>query len=128
MSDIRKDCFYTKDHEWIKKTSAPKVVLMGITDFAQSALGDVTYLQMPTAGKVIKQGETLGTVESVKAVSDIYAPVSGTIKKVNEALNSDPAALNTDPFGTGWLLEIEISNEAELSSLLSPDAYANVAQ
>lgn len=128
MSEIRKDCLYTKDHEWVKKTSSPKIVTVGITDFAQSSLGDVTFLQMPAAGKSFKKGEILGTVESVKAVSDIYAPVSGTISKINTALNSDPAPLNSDPFGQGWLVEMELSSETELSSLLSPDAYAQIAQ
>ncbi len=113
MSEIRKDCLYTKDHEWVKKTSTPKIVIMGISDFAQSSLGDVTFLQLPAVGRTLKKGEILGTVESVKAVSDVYAAVSGTIVKINETLNADPAPLNSDPFGTGWLVEIEMSSENE---------------
>lgn len=127
MSEIRKDYLYTKDHEWVKKTSSPKVVTVGISDFAQSSLGDVTFLQLPTIGKSLKKGEILGTVESVKAVSDVYAPVSGTVVKINEALHADPAAINSDPFGNGWLVEMELSSEAEVSTLMSPEAYANVA-
>lgn len=127
MSEIKKDCLYTKDHEWVKKGSPGKVTV-GITDFAQSSLGDVTFLQLPEVGKTIKAGEVIGTVESVKAVSDIYAPVSGTISKINEALTQDPSPLNTDPYGSAWLVEVSVSSENELSQLLSPEAYAQVAQ
>lgn len=128
MSDIRPDRRYTKDHEWVLKTERPKVVVVGITDFAQASLGDVTYVQIPESGRQFKKGEVLGTVESVKAVSDIYAPLSGTVVRTNGALNSDPAPINSDPFGAGWLLEMEVSEEAEMNALLSPDAYAQVAQ
>jgi glycine cleavage system H protein len=128
MSDIRKDCLYTKDHEWVKKSATPRIVVVGITDFAQSSLGDVTYVQLPTVGKALKKGESIGSVESVKAVSDIYAPLSGKVLKVNSALDADPSVLNSDPFGAGWILELEVEGESEFSALLSPDAYANVAQ
>ncbi len=128
MSEIRKDCFYTKDHEWVKKSEATRIVSVGITDFAQSALGDVTYLQLPALGRAFKKGEIIGSVESVKAVSDIYAPLSGKIIKINEALVADPAPLNTDPFGKAWLLELEIENESELGTLLDPQAYEAHAQ
>lgn len=128
MSEIRKDLLYTKDHEWIRKGPEGRLVTVGITDFAQAALGDVTYVQMPALGKEFKKGEIMGTVESVKAVSDIYAPLSGKIVKINEALNQDPSPLNTEPYGAAWLAEIEISNESEMSSLLSADAYASVAE
>jgi glycine cleavage system H protein len=128
MSEIRPDCLYTKDHEWVKKTPQGKIVVVGITDFAQASLGDVTFIQLPSQGKTFKKGEIIGTVESVKAVSDIYAPLSGTIRKINETLNQDPAPLNTDPFGKAWLLELEISDETELAKLLSPEAYASVAE
>jgi glycine cleavage system H protein len=128
MSDIRPDLQYTKDHEWVKKTNTPKVVVVGITDFAQAALGDVTFLQLPEAGKTFQRGDVMGTVESVKAVSDIYAPLSGKITKINEALVQDPAPLNTDPYGQAWLVEIEVSNEGEFKDLLSAGSYATVAQ
>lgn len=128
MSEIRKDCLYTKDHEWVKKASSPKVIVVGISDFAQAALGDVTYLQLPAPGKSVKQGEIIGSVESVKAVSDIYAPLSGKVVKVNEALVADPSAINSDPFGNAWMVELELDNEGDLSTLLSAEAYASHAQ
>jgi glycine cleavage system H protein len=128
MSEIRPGLRYTKDHEWAQKLESPKNLRIGITDFAQSSLGDVTYLDLPATGKTFKKGEILGSVESVKAVSDIYAPVSGKILNVNSALNDDPSALNTDPFGKAWLVEMEMENEAEWNDLLSADAYAAHAQ
>lgn len=128
MSEIKDDRLYTKDHEWVLKTATPKKVRVGITDFAQSSLGDVTFLQMPNVGQSFKRGEIIGTVESVKAVSEIYAPVTGTIVAVNPDLAQDPAPLNTDPFEKGWMVEFEMSDENEWSSLLKPDAYRTVAQ
>jgi glycine cleavage system H protein len=128
MSLIKDNYLYTRDHEWLKKTATPKVVLIGITDFAQSSLGDITYLQLPEVGKTLKKGEIFGTVESVKAVSDLYAPVSGVVKKRNDTLLQDPAAINTDPFESAWMLEIEMTNESESAELLSPGAYEKIAQ
>jgi glycine cleavage system H protein len=128
MSEIRPSLRYTQDHEWAQKLEAPKSLRIGITDFAQHSLGDVTFLEMPAVGKSFKKGEILGTVESVKAVSDIYAPVAGKITAVNEALNDDPAVLNSDPYGAAWLVEIEMENEGDWNDLLSADAYAQVAQ
>ena len=123
MSEIRKEYLYTKDHEWVKPTSKPNVVQSGITDFAQSALGDVTYLQLPEVGRKITKGEIIGSVESVKAVSDIYAPVTGTVTRVNTDLLKDPSSINTSPFDIAWMLEIELSTESELKTLLNPGAY-----
>lgn len=128
MSEIRNDLLYTKDHEWVRKGQTPHIIVMGITDFAQASLGDVTYLQMPEVGRVLKKGDIIGSIESVKAVSDIYAPVGGTVARVNEALNADPAAVNSDPFGAGWLIEIESWNETDFVGLLNAQAYAQVAQ
>jgi len=128
MSEIRKDLFYTKDHEWVKKTAASNVIVMGISDFAHASLGDVTFVQLPELGKVFRKGEVLGTVESVKAVSDIYAPVSGKVTKRNEGLLNDPSILNTSPFDKAWLVELESSNEAEFQQLLAPGAYESIAQ
>jgi len=127
MSTVLKDLLYTKDHEWLRRTSTPKVVQIGITDFAQASLGDVTFVQVPAVGSTIKQGQSFGTVESVKAVSDLYAPVSGKVLRLNDGIQSDPAAVNTDPFHTGWLLEIEISDESEFSKLMNADAYEKIA-
>ena len=128
MSEIPAKLRYTKDHEWAQKLEAPKRLRVGITDFAQNSLGDVTYLELPESGSAFKRGEILGTVESVKAVSDIYAPVSGKIVATNNPLNENPALLNTDPYGSGWLVEIEMENEAEWNDLLNSDAYTQHAQ
>jgi glycine cleavage system H protein len=128
MSEIRNDLYYTKEHEWVRKTSNPKVVVVGITDFAQSSLGDVTYVDLPAAGTVVTQGQVFGSVESVKSVSDLFAPVSGKIIKRNEAVLSDPAPINASPYDNGWLIEVEISDESEFAKLLSASAYEQVAQ
>jgi len=128
MSEILKDLLYTKEHEWVRRTTNARVVQVGVTDFAQSSLGDVTYLDLPAVGTDVKQGQVFGSIESVKSVSELFAPLSGKIVNRNEALIEDPAAVNTAPYTSGWILEIETSDEAEFSKLLSPDAYANVAQ
>jgi glycine cleavage system H protein len=128
MSEIRKDCLYTQDHEWLKKTSKPKVARVGITDFAQGSLGDVTFLQLPAVGTSFKKGEVFGTLESVKAVSDLYAPVTGQIVKINDELVADPSPVNTSPFDEAWMIEIEVADENEFKTLLSPEAYESVAQ
>jgi glycine cleavage system H protein len=128
MSEILKDLLYTKEHEWVRRTSSARVVQIGITDFAQAALGDVTYLDVPAVGTALKQNQVFGSIESVKSVSELFAPLSGKILKRNEALVSDPAPINASPYGDGWILELEISDESEFSKLLSPDAYANIAQ
>ena len=117
MSEIKKELFYTKDHEWVKKLG-PATVLVGITDFAQRSLGDVTYLQLPAVGHTFKRGDVLGSVESVKAVSDIYAPLSGKVTKINDALVNDPGPLNTDPYGQAWLMEVESNTDSEFAQLL----------
>ena len=125
-TNILPDRKYTKDHEWaLAKDKSTYVV--GITDFAQTALGDVTYVQLPEVGKTIKQGEVIGSVESVKAVSDIYAPMSGKVAKVNSDVMNDPSLLNQDPYGKAWLIELELSAETELTALLSSEAYSEIA-
>jgi glycine cleavage system H protein len=126
MSSILPDRKYTKDHEWA--SAKGQNVTVGITDFAQTSLGDVTFVQLPETGKVFKKGEIIGSVESVKAVSDIYAPISGKITKVNQDVLNDPALLNQDPYGKAWLIEVEASNAGELNELLSPEAYKQHAE
>ena len=128
MSKIHPEYLYSKSHEWVRKTGNPKVVVVGISDFAQASLGDVTFLQLPAVGTSLKKGDVFGSVESVKAVSDLYMPVSGKISKINDALVSDPAPVNTDAFDKAWMIEIEIDNAAELSMLLTATAYESVAQ
>jgi glycine cleavage system H protein len=126
MSSILPDRKYTKDHEWASEKGSH--ITVGITDFAQTSLGDVTFVQLPETGKVFKKGDIIGSVESVKAVSDIYAPISGKITKVNQDVLNDPALLNQDPYGKAWLIEVEASNTGELNELLSPEAYKQHAE
>ena len=115
------DRVYTKSHEWVAETDG--TVRMGITDYAQEQLGDVVYVELPTADEEVEKGDTMGSIESVKAVSDIYAPVSGTVVAVNEALEDSPELANSDPYGDGWLVEIKLSNPDELSELMDQGAY-----
>ena len=112
---------YTSDHEWVAITGSK--VRVGITDYAQDALGDIVYVQVPTAGTTVSAGDAFGEVESTKSVSDIYAPVSGSIVAVNEALAKAPDSVNSDPYGTGWLCDIECSDLSQLDALLDAAAY-----
>jgi glycine cleavage system H protein len=119
------DFKYTKDHEWIKVDGA--VGRVGITDFAQKQLGDVVYLDLPQVGRSLKQGDAFGTVESVKAVSELYSPVSGEVTAVNTALADHPEAVNKDPHGS-WLIEVRLSAPAELDVLLAVAAYSELVK
>lgn len=112
---------YSSDHEWISVSGT--TVRMGITDYAQDALGDVVYVQVPTVGARVAAGDTMSEVESTKSVSDIYAPVSGTIVAVNDALADAPETVNSDPYGAGWICEIEVSDPAQLDQLLDASGY-----
>jgi glycine cleavage system H protein len=112
---------YTKEHEWILVNGDTGTV--GITDHAQGELGDVVFVELPGAGKNVKQGETFGSIEAVKAVSDLYAPVSGSIVEINKDLGSTPEVVNKDPYGKGWMIKIRIANPAELSGLFDAAAY-----
>lgn len=115
---------YTKEHEWIKIEG--NIGTIGITDHAQHELGDIVYVDLKKVGTTLKQNDLFGTVEAVKTVSDLYCPVSGTIKELNTNLTSDAGVVNTDPYGKGWMIKIELSNPAEVSSLLSADGYKQV--
>ena len=115
---------YSKDHEWIKVEG--ETALVGITDFAQSQLGDIVFVDVPTVGETIGQHEVFGTIEAVKTVSDAFLPVGGEILQFNESLNDDPAKVNKDPYGEGWIVEIRMSDPAELESLLSAEDYAKL--
>jgi glycine cleavage system H protein len=121
MSNIPADLRYTASHEWVRLSGGTATV--GITDHAQAELTDVVYVELPKAGTAVKAGQQICVVESVKAASDIYAPVAGTISAVNEALSSNPALLNTDPFGEGWIFQISGVSEAEVGGLKSADDY-----
>lgn len=121
MANIPADLKYTKEHEWVKITGATARV--GITHYAQDALGDVVYIDFPKAGAQIKQMAVAGTIESVKAVSEIYQPLTGTVAQVNADLNKTPAAVNQDPYGAGWLFELSGISDAEVAGLLDAAAY-----
>ena len=112
---------YTKDHEWIKIDGDEATV--GITDFAQRELGDIVYVEIESVGKDLKAGEIFGTVEAVKTVSDLYLPLSGSVSEANPNLNSNPEAVNSDPYGEGWMIKMKVSNPSELDELLSAEAY-----
>jgi len=112
---------YSKEHEWIEVKG--DVATVGITDYAQSELGDVVFVEVPTAGTKVTAGKTFGSVESVKAVSEIYAPASGDVVEANGALKDKPEAINTDPHGAGWLIKMKLANAAELGSLMDAAAY-----
>ncbi|MBJ7398905.1 glycine cleavage system protein GcvH [Mycolicibacterium sp.] len=125
MSDIPAELRYTAEHEWVHRTGAD-IVRVGITDFAQSSLGDVVYVQLPEVGTEIIAGESFGEVESTKSVSDLYAPVSATVSAVNTELEGDPQLVNSDPYGRGWLLELRAGGDTldqGLAALLDADAY-----
>lgn len=126
MSDIPPDLHYTAEHEWVRR-SGDDTVRVGITDFAQSALGDVVFVQLPDVGAELTAGESFGEVESTKSVSDLYAPLSGKVSAVNTDLESSPQLVNSDPYGAGWLLDVQVSDVAEaesaISSLLDAEAY-----
>jgi glycine cleavage system H protein len=112
---------YTKDHEWVLLEG--RIATVGITEFAQRELGDIVFVEMPEKGRAVRVGDTLGTIESVKAVSEIYAPVSGTILEGNGALADAPETVNRDPHGAGWLAKIELSDPSEAGALLDAAAY-----
>jgi glycine cleavage system H protein len=115
------DLKYAKTHEWVKVEGDTAVV--GITDHAQSELGDIVYVERPEAGRQLSQGDTFGTVESVKTVSDLYAPVSGEVVEVNDSLESEAEVINSDPYSDGWILKIKMSNPDEVQNLLDASAY-----
>jgi glycine cleavage system H protein len=120
-SDLR----YTKSHEWVR--IAGQEATVGITHFAQAQLGDLTFVELPEPGDKVDAGDDVAVVESVKAASDVYAPLTGTISAVNGDLNADPSLINTDPYGRGWMYKITLEDPSDLSSLLSPGQYAEIA-
>ena len=122
MSSIPDKFSYTKEHEWVSISSS--IFTMGITDYAQAALGDIVYVQLPTVGQNIIEGQVCGEVESTKSVSDIYAPVTGVIVEVNQSLSQSPETINSDPYGAGWLLKVEVSKDPD--GLLSAAEYGEI--
>jgi glycine cleavage system H protein len=119
------DLLFSKEHEWVKLDGDSATI--GITDYAQNALGDIVYVELPKVGTAIKQFANVGVIESVKAVSDLFTPVSGEIVEVNEALENDPAAVNREPYGAGWLLKVRVADPDEAKALLSPADYEKIA-
>jgi glycine cleavage system H protein len=116
---------YTKDHEWVSVSGSRG--RMGVTEYAQSQLGDVVFVELPEVGRTVTQGQTCGTIESVKAVSELYSPVSGKVVEINPVVSTKPEVVNTDPHGT-WLIVIELSNPKEIDNLLSSDQYAELVK
>ena len=121
MANIPDDLHYSKDHEWVRVEGNTAVV--GITDYAQDSLGDVVYVELPKAGDEFAANESFGSVESVKAVSEVFSPVSGVISGINEALNDEPEKVNQDPYGEGWMIRVQLSNPGEVDSLLTAAEY-----
>jgi glycine cleavage system H protein len=123
---IPEELRYTQDHEWVRPGGA--TVRVGITDYAQDALGDIVYVQLPDVGAAVESGQAVGEVESTKSVSDVMAPVSGTVTARNEALSDTPELVNSDPYGEGWMLEIELADPASVDGLLDAAAYQKVTE
>lgn len=122
---VRPDRKYAKSHEWLKSEN-DGTATVGITDYAQNSLGDITFVQLPKVGAALKAGETFGVVESVKAASDLYLPVAGTMVAVNTALDRAPETVNRSPFDDGWLIKLKVANPAEAGALLSADDYTKL--
>ncbi|MAE42547.1 glycine cleavage system protein H [Candidatus Woesearchaeota archaeon] len=121
-----KDLKYSKDHEWIKIDG--NIITVGITDFAQNALTEIVFVELPDKGKQVQQNKTAATIESVKSVSDIYAPASGEVIEVNEQLKNAPEKVNKDPYGEGWIFKVKISNPDELNTLIPVEEYNKIAE
>jgi glycine cleavage system H protein len=124
MSEIPAELHYTEEHEYVKLTDDPKVVQVGITHYAQGELGDVVYVDLPEPGATFARMDVFGTIEAVKAVSELFCPVAGEIVEVNEALDANPALVNKDPYGEGWMIKLRIRSQSDLKELLSASDYA----
>lgn len=124
MSDIPGDLLYTEEHEYLKATDDEAVYIVGVTDYAQGELGDVVFVELPDVGASFAKMDTFGTIEAVKAVSDLFSPVSGQIVAVNEALGDDPSLVNADPYGAGWMIKLKVADPADLDALLDAAKYA----
>ncbi|MCM3900505.1 MAG: glycine cleavage system protein GcvH [Pyrinomonadaceae bacterium] len=121
MANVPEDLHYSKDHEWVRVES--DVAVVGITDYAQNSLGDVVYVELPKVGEEFAVNESFGSVESVKAVSEVFSPVSGKVAEVNDALNDEPEKVNGDPYGEGWMIKVRMSSPGEVDSLLTAAEY-----
>ena len=123
MSNVPADLRYTKDHEYVAKTADAAVVKIGITDYAQGELGDVVFVNLPKPGQQFAAHAAFGTIEAVKAVSELFTPVAGEVVSVNAGLDADPAVVNRDPYGAGWMITLRVKDPAALTALLSPADY-----
>lgn len=123
MANIPSDLLYTEEHEYLKATGEAGVYQVGITDYAQGELGDIVYVELPNVGEKFARMDVFGTVEAVKAVSDLYCPVAGEVVEVNGALGDDPAVVNSDPYGRGWMIKLRVTDESELDQLLGASEY-----
>jgi len=119
--NVPEELKYTKEHEWLKAEEG--VVTIGITDYAQSELGDIVFVELPQVGDAVSQGEPFGTIEAVKTVADLFSPVSGEVSELNPKIEEDPAVMNKDPYGEGWMMKIKMSDASQADSLLSPTDY-----
>ena len=124
MANVPNDLLYTPDHEYVKGTDDPNVVQVGITDYAQDQLGDVVFVELPKKGAQFGAHDVFGTIEAVKAVSELYCPLAGEVIEVNARLDGEPALVNSDPYGAGWMIKLKVKSAGDKSSLLSPDAYS----
>ena len=125
MSQVPEALLYTKDHEWIQ-LHEDSTATVGITDYAQESLGDITFVEFPMAGESLKRGDTFGVVESVKAASDLYMPLDAEVLEVNDEVDADPELLNSDPYQKGWLLKIRLTDPSQVVALLKADVYAGI--
>ena len=123
MAEIPKDLLYTEDHEFVKPTDDPNVFAIGITDYAQGELGDIVFIELPKVGSSFGRHDVFGTVEAVKAVSELYSPVAGEVVAVNERLDKEPALVNSSPYGDGWMVKMRLKDASEKDALLNADAY-----
>ncbi len=121
MSQVPKDLLYTDQHEWLRREG--EVGTVGITDYAQHELGDIVFVELPRVGDTVSQGQSFGTVEAVKTVADLFAPVSGEVVAVNESLTEDAAQVNQDPYEAGWMIRVRIDRPEELDRMMPPEAY-----
>ncbi len=123
MSNVPDDLLYSEEHEYVRKID-DDVIEIGITDYAQGELGDIVFVNLPKVGEEFEQGATFGTIDAVKAVSDLFSPASGEVVEVNGAIEADPAVINSDPYGDGWMIRLRLSAPRDLDALLDPEAYS----
>ncbi len=123
MAHVPDDLRYTKDHEYVRSSGSAGEITVGITDYAQGELGDVVFVNLPKSGDTLDAHQAFGTIEAVKAVADLYAPVAGEVVSVNPALEDDPGVVNRDPYGDGWMITLRAADPAALDGLLTPEAY-----